>query len=199
MTRSRFRGFIAGAGSTSGVRLVVGHWPTTPLGPFADAMVETAVGHRVLLAPRQEVADFIAATYVFDEVRIESFVVTAAAGAWVVRSPSLSLDLLVGRRTALGVALQAVPARLAESPAWCTLTDPVARVFLRGVRTRGVAREGRREWYGATDAHAATSLSGSFDGVALGELMPVDPPCRFGFSSTPKRPSVTTVVTTVDG
>lgn len=196
--RSRFRGFIAGAGSTSGVRVVVGHWPSTPLGPFSDAMVETAGGHRVLLAPREEVADFIAATYVFDEVRIEPFEVVVSPGAWSVRSPSLSLDLGVGRRTALGAALRAVPARLAEAPAWCTLTDPVARVALRGVRTRGVARAGRREWYGATDARAVTSLSGSFDGAGLGSLAPVDPPCRFGFSSTPRRPSVTTVVTTVE-
>lgn len=196
--RSRFRGFIAGAGSTSGVRVVVGHWPETPLGPFSDAMVETAAGHRVLLAPRDEVAEFIAATYVFDEIRIESFSVEVSAGAWSVRSPSLSLDLAVGRRTALGAALRAVPSRWAESPAWCTLTDPVARVLLRGVRTRGVAREGRREWYGATDTRAVSSLGGVFDGADLGRLAPVDPPCRFGFSSTPRRPSVTTVVTTVE-
>lgn len=196
--RSRFRGFIAGAGSTSGVRVVVGHWPTTPLGRFSDAMVETAAGHRVLLAPRDEVAEFIAATYVFDEVRIEPFEVVVSTGGWSVRSPSLSLDLGVGRRTALGAALRCVPARLAESPAWCALTDPVARVVLRGVRTRGVARAGRREWYGATDARTVTSLAGSFDGAGLGSLAPVDPPCRFGFSSTPRRPSVTTVVTTVD-
>lgn len=196
--RSRFRGFIAGAGSTSGVRVVVGHWPSTPLGPFSDAMVETAGGHRVLLAPRKEVADFIAATYVFDEVRIEPFEVVASPGAWSVRSPSLSLDLAVGRRTALGAALRAVPSQVAESPAWCALTDPVARVVLRGVRTRGVARAGRREWYGATDARAVTSVAGSFDGLDLGALAPVDPPARFGFSSTPRRPSVTTVVTTVE-
>jgi hypothetical protein len=31
-----------------------------------------------------------------------------------------------------------------------------------------------------------------------GRLAPVDPPCRFGFSSTPRRPSVTSVVTTVE-
>ena len=196
--RSRFRGLIAGAGSTSGVRVVVGHWPETPLGPFSDAMVETAGGRRVLLAPRPEVAEFIAATYVFDDIRIEAFTVAVSAGAWSVRSPSLSLDLVVGRRTALGVALRAVPSRWAESPAWCTLTDPVARVVLRGVRTRGVAREGRREWYGATDTRAVTALAGSFEGVDLGTLAPVDPPCRFGFSSTPRRPSVTTVVTTVE-
>lgn len=196
--RERFRGSIAGAGSTSGVRVVVGHWPSTPYGAFSDAMVETAAGHRVLLAPTEQVADFIAGTYVFDEVRVEPFTADLSATTWRVTSPSLTLTLAVGRRTPLGWALRGVPPRLAESPAWCALTDPVARVALRGVRTRGVAREGRREWYGATDTRAVTALSGSFDGTALGDLAPVDPPAQFGFSSTPRRPSVTTVVTTVE-
>ena len=193
--RQRFRGRIAGIGSTSGVRVVVGSWTGTPLGPFADAMVETADGHRVLLAPHQEAADFIAATYTFDELRIEPVAVSAP---WRVRSPSLTLDLELGRRKPLGYALRAVPARLAESPTWCTLTDPVARVTLRGVRTLGTAGNGRREWYGATDTHSVVAMSGSFDGADLGGLADVDPPCSFGFSSTPKRPSVTTVVTTVE-
>jgi hypothetical protein len=182
-------------GSTSGVRVVVGHWLETPLGPFADAMVETADGHRVLLAPHQDAACFTAATYTFDEVRIEPFTVT---DPWVVRSPSLSLDLAVGRRPPLGLALRAVPARLAETPAWCTVTDPFARVLLRGVRTRGTAGNDRREWYGATDTHRVVGLTGTFDGAGLGDLADVDPPCRFGFSSTPRRPSVTDVVTTVE-
>lgn len=196
--RWRFRGAIAGIGSTSGVRVVVGHWHDTPLGEFSDAMVETAAGHRVLLAPRPEVRDFIAGTYHFDETRIESFSVTATSAAWTVRSPSLSLDLELGRRTALGVLLRAVPGALAGSPAWCTLTDPVARVVMSGVRTRGTARVGRREWYGATDNRAVLGAAGRFEDTDLGALAPVDPPCRFGFSSTPARPTVTTVVTTVE-
>lgn len=198
MIRQRFRGQIAGVGSTSGIRVVVGHWHDTPLGEFSDAMVESAGGHRVLLAPRPEVAELIEAAYSFDETRIEPFTVTATGATWSVRSPSLTLDLTTGRRTPLGVALRAVPRRLAESPAWCTLTDPVARVVLRGVRTRGTAGGSRREWYGATDTHRVTSVSGAFDGTALGSLARVDPPCRFGFGSTPRRPSVTTVVTTVE-
>ncbi len=146
---SRFRGAIAGAGTTSGVRVVVGRWDVSPYGAFADAMVETAAGHRVLLAPTQQVADFVASTYTFDEVRIEPITVND----WVLRSPSLSLDLEVGGRTALGRVLRLVPARVGESPAWCSVTDPVARLVLRGVRTRGSAGNGRREWYGATDQH----------------------------------------------
>jgi hypothetical protein len=196
-TRQRFRGAIAGVGSTSGVRVVVGHWADSPLGGFSDVMLETAAGRRVLLAPAAEVAELVAATYTFDEVRTEPVSVAASADRWSVRTPSLTLDLDVGRRTPLGRLLRVVPTRLAESPAWCTLTDPVARVVLRGVRTRGSAGGDRREWYGATDHHRIVSAAGSLDGTDLGALAPVTPPPRFGFSSTPPLPSVTTVVTTI--
>jgi len=197
-TRSRFHGHIAGLGSSSGTRVVVGHWPGTPFGPFSDVMVEGATGHRVLLAPDERVRDFVAATYSFDEVRIEPVSVRPGPDAWQVTAPSLDLRFTVGGRTPLGRALRMVPRRLASSPAWCAVTDPVARVVLDGVRTRGSAGGGRREWYGATSVRAVTSLAGRFDGTDLGTLADVDPPCRFGFSSTPRRPSLTDVVTTVE-
>jgi hypothetical protein len=192
-----FRGAIAGVGTTQGTRIVVGHWPEGPWGPFADAMVQRADGHRVLLAPSEEAAGFVAATYRFDEIRIEPFAVTATDEDWQIRGASLRLDLRVGGRTALGVALRLVPRRLAQAPAWCSLTDPFARVLLRGVRTRGETGD-RREWYGATDHRRVLGVAGRLDGADLGDLAPVDPPTTFGFSSTPRRPSVTTVTTTVE-
>ena len=197
MSVHRFHGRIAGVGSSSGVRVVVGSWDRTPLGSFGDAMVETPAGHRLLLAPSPEVAAFIESTYAFDEVRLEAFSVTRTPDAWHVRSPSLTLDLTVGGRMPLGRLLRAVPARVAASPAWATVVDPMARVALRGVRTRGTALEGRQEFYGATDLHRVVAMSGTLEDAPLGSLAPVDPPCRFGFSSTPRTPSVTTVVTTV--
>jgi hypothetical protein len=196
--RERYQGRIAGVGTTSGVRLVVGNWAHTPLGSFADVMVERPDGHRVLLAPSAAVRDVIEATYVFDEVRVEPVSVTETGPAWEVTSPSLSLRIGYGRRSALGWLLRAVPPRLATSTRWANLVDPVAARVLDGVRTRGEAREGRREWYGATDLRLVTSAAGSFDGAPLGSVAPVDPPCRFGFSSTPRTPSVTAVVTTIE-
>ena len=195
--RLTFDGRIAGVGSTSGVRVVMGRWHASPFGGFADAMVETATGHRVLVAPTREVGDFLSATYVFDEVRVEDVELTDRPDGWRFASPSLSLDVRFGARTRLGRLLRLVPRRMAVDPTWASAADPVSRVLLRGVRTRGVARRGAREWYGATDVHAVVQLDGSFDGAPLGDLRPVDPPCRFGFSSTPRRPSVTDVVTTV--
>lgn len=196
--RERFTGRIAGVGSTSGVRVVVGRWDRSPWGAFADVMVEDAAGHRVLLAPDERVRDFVAATYSFDEHVIEPVAVEDTAGGWQVVTPSLTLGIEVGGRTPLGDVLGLVPARVATSPAWCTLVDPVARVVVRGVRTRGTAGGDRREWYGATSVRTVTAASGQWRGADLGTLAPVDPPCRFGFSSTPRRPSVTSVVTTVE-
>ncbi|WP_137294716.1 hypothetical protein [Nocardioides dongxiaopingii] len=195
--RVRFRGRIAGVGTTSGTRVVVGRWDDSPLGSFADAMVERPDGHRILVAPDPDVARFVAATYEFDEIRVEPFTAIADPYAWRVRSGSLSLDLGFGARTLLGGLLQVVPARVAQAPWWCAATDGVARVVLDGVRTRGETRD-RREWYGATDNHRLVRASGTLDGVDLGGLAPVAPPPRFGFSSTPVRPSVTDVVTTIE-
>jgi hypothetical protein len=196
--RDRFDGRIAGVGTTSGLRAVVGHWADGPWGAFADVMVETAEGHRVLLAPDDRVAEFVAATYSFDETRIESVAVTETADRWQVETPSVSLAFTLGSRTLLGRLLRVVPPALATSPAWCAVIDPFARVLMRGVRTRGSAGHGRREWYGATDVRRITDATGSWEGADLGRLASVDPPCRFGFSSTPRRPSVTRVVTTVE-
>lgn len=195
--RARFRGQIAGVGTTEGTRVVVGRWRQTPLGSFADAMVERPDGHRLLLAPGPDVARFIAATYEFDEIRLEPFEVTVVGDTWRLRSSSLELDLVVGRPTALGRLLGLVPKRVAEAPWWCSLTDQVARRVLDGVRTRGDTRD-RTEWYGATGNRAVTAATGRWEGEDLGTLAPVSPPPRFGFSSTPARPSVTDVVTTVE-
>ncbi len=192
-----FTGRIVGIGSTSGVRVVVGRWAEGPLGAFADAMVERADGHRILLAPNAAVAEFVCTTYEFDEVRVEAFVVEDTSGGWWVSSDSLTLEVTIGGRMPLGRLLRAVPRRLATEPAFTLLTDPVARVLLQGVRTRGTARAGRREFYAATDLHRVTAMRGSLDGADLGGLAPVAPPCTFGFGSTPRTPSVTTLVTTI--
>ena len=198
--RVRFEGQIAGVGSTSGVRVVIGHWARSPFGAFADAMVERADGWRILIVPSERARELVCGTYVFDESRVEpvSLVEHSGGAEWEFTSPSLHLRLGIGPRLPLGRLLRMVPPPVATSPGWASLVDPVARIVLRGVRTRGTAGQGRREFYGATDLRSVLSAEGELDGIPLGELAPVDPPCRFGFSSTPRQPSVTTVVTTIE-
>lgn len=193
----RFDGFIAGVGTTGGLRAVVGHWPRSPLGPFTDVMVEHADGHRMLLAPSREVAEFVGATYVFDEVHVGPVTAGTDGTHWEVDAPPLRLAFTVGGRPPLGLLLRAVPRPLATHPRWISAIDVVARTVLPGVRTRGSAAGGREEFYGALDLHRLTAATTVWDGVEQGVLAPVSPPVRFGFGSTPRSPSLTRVTTLV--
>jgi hypothetical protein len=65
-----FDGHIAGLGTSSGLRAVVGVWQQSPFGAFSDVMLQQPSGRRLLLAPAADVADFIAATYAFDDVAL---------------------------------------------------------------------------------------------------------------------------------
>ena len=70
--RERFDGEIFGAGSASGVRVVIGAWASSPFGTFADAMVEDVAGERTLVAPSDAIAEYVSATYTFDRVAVTS-------------------------------------------------------------------------------------------------------------------------------
>lgn len=200
--RLRFDGWIAGVGTASGTRLVVGHWPRSPFGPFSDVMVEHPDGERVLLAPSRQVADFVAATYRFDRIEVVPVAVTgslSASGAlWLVAAGALRLELRAGRRSALGRLLCSVPAPLVRSPLWAALCDVPARLLMPGVRTLGRAGPGRREWYGARDLRPVLAAEAVLAGVDLGPLGPLDPPVAFGFGSAPRTPSLVRVTTTVE-
>ncbi|MCG6498554.1 hypothetical protein [Kitasatospora sp. A2-31] len=193
--RLRFDGWIAGLGTASGTRLVVGHWPASPLGPFTDVMVERADGDRLLLAPTESTAGFVAGTYAFDRVLIAPVRVDPGPVDWRVAAGPLDLHFTVGRRNALGHLLRAVPAPIAARPAWTAVTDPLARLLL-GVRTRGTAGRGRREWYGVRVLHLLTTATAVLEDRELGPLAPVTP-VRFGFGSTPRTPCLVRVTTTV--
>lgn len=197
----RFEGRILGAGTSSGLRFVVGDWARSPLGAFTDVMVATPEGRRVLLAPDAAVADYVAATYTFDEV-VRCPVAVIEAGTrgdsrWQVEAGPLAARIGIGSRTATGWLLAPLPEFLTRSRLLATLVDPVARVVHPGVRTRGSAGQGRREYYGAKDQHVVTHVSGTWHGDDLGGLTDVVPAPRFGFSSTPARPCLTRVTTTV--
>ncbi|KXF48418.1 hypothetical protein AXA44_30040 [Rhodococcus sp. SC4] len=197
MTRWRFDGEITGLGTGSGVRIVVGHWSRSPLGEFTDVMVELADGHRVLLAPSEVVRDFVTATYVFDETVIVSVRCSRSGGSRTVEGGDLRVSFELGARTTLGRLLNLIPRALASAPWFCVVSDPIARVVLRGVRTRGTAGNGRREYYGAVDQRRVVGMSASWRGRDLGALQPVEPPVRFGFGSTPRTPAATSIVTTI--
>lgn len=193
----RFTGEILGVGTGEGTRVVVGSWAQSPYGRFADVMVERADGHRVLFAPTRAVAEYVASTYSFDEVRVVPVSVERQEHRLSIAAGPLSATVGVGRRTWIGRALHLLPDAITARTWFCRLCDPIARKLLPGVRTHGTAGDGRYEFYGAHDVHAVTSLTASWDGCPLGELSPVSPPPRFGFGSTPSAPALTRLTTTV--
>jgi hypothetical protein len=122
----------------------------------------------------------------------------AAAGSrWHVTAGPVEWTFEVGHRTPLGHVLRAVPGPVGRSLTLARITDRVARWTLPGVRTLGTAGNGRLEWYAARDLHRITASTASWAGQDLGGLAELDPPAEFGFSSTPRHPSLTTLTSTV--
>lgn len=200
MTTEAFSGHIAGLGAEDGTRVVVGRWLTSPLGRFADVMLEGADGTRLLLAPDRRVAHLVAATYDFDDVGLVPVAVRAnpRRRSWQVSAGPFEATLTIGARTSVGHVLHAMPRVLTRTRGYAAAVDPVARVLLRGVRTTGSARDGTREWYAASDQHRIVTAHQTWAGTDLGPLVPVDPPVRFGFGSVPRTPSVTRVTSHVE-
>lgn len=196
-TRWVFDGHIAGIGTDSGLRAVVGLWQRSPFGPFADAMVELPSGHRILLAPSAEVADFIAAVYNFDETRVLDVAASHGARGLRVDAGPLRIRAAVGARTRLGTVARLVPRPLAVHPHWLRAVSPLAARLSAGVRTAGAAKGGRQEYYGVTDLHRIDSASVGWDGGDAGGLSAIQPAVTFGFSSVPPEPSLARVRTTV--
>jgi hypothetical protein len=192
-----FDGHIAGIGTGTGLRAVVGIWNSSPFGAFSDVMVQLPSGHRLLLAPSAEVADFISSTYSFDEVRILNVSAALDQQDLSVDAGALALRARLGGRTLLGCALRAVPRPLAVHPGWLRAISPVAAVLSSGSRTSGTAGSGRHEYYGVSDLRSISSAVVSWDGADAGALSPIVPAVDFGFSSVPPRPTLARVRTTV--
>lgn len=185
-------------GTASGTRIVVGHWPRSPFGSVSDVMVESPAGERLLLASTAQLAEFVASTYAFDRVAVTPVHVSVVGDAWTVVVEGLTVCFVAGRRGGLGLLLRAVPQPLASSPRWVSLLDLPARLLLPGVRTRGSAGNGRREWYGASDLHPIIAVTADRAGQDLGPLAAIEPPVRFGFGSVPRSPALVRVTTTVE-
>ncbi|MBP3041971.1 hypothetical protein KKR91_00835 [Arthrobacter jiangjiafuii] len=193
----RFRGYIAGIGTASGTRLVVGHWLESPFGAFTDVMAENKAGSRLLLAPNPAVAEYIGGTYSFDAVDVVDVRARLTAVNLLVSAGPLRLNLSLGARTLLGRLLEQVPPALAVHPRWLAAINPVAGLLVPGVRTAGSAGGERREYYGVRSIRSIERADATWEGREMGALGPIDPPVHFGFSSTPSAPQIVAVTTSI--
>ncbi len=188
VTVVRLDGVIGAAGFASGDRVVVGHWSRSPVGPLSDVMWASPSGVRTLYVGSAAGAAFITSIYAFDQVTVDP--------AMTVRGDGRSLDVALPTLDAVvtlaaGPGWPIVPPR---RPAWLTrwVEAPLARTLM-GVETYGVSPTGVEEWYQATAWRPVVTARATAAGRDLGGLALIDPPCRFGFSEPPRRPSLTTV------
>ena len=197
--RLAFTGHIAGAGTGSGLRVVVGAWDRSPFGAFADVMLQTADDERVLLAPGPDVAEFVASTYAFDRIEVSEVSVALGADQLSVHTETFAARIGIGGAAPVDWLLRLVPGRLATSPRWLRVIDPVAARVVAGVHTHGTAGNGRTEYYGVRRSRRITAVDGHYRGRDFGGLAPLRPPVSFGFSSAPSSPQIVSVTTTIDG
>ena len=172
-------GSITSVGFASGHRFVVGHWPESPIGAFADIMWARPDGSRVLLAA-EEAAAFVTSIYPFDEVSVQEVSVAVEARRQLtVRARELRLSLELGR---LVVPFPPRP-RLVTG----TVENLCANALL-GVRTHGVSPTGVREWYRVQSLRWVSEASASLHGESLGSMGTLRRPLGFGFTDPPRRP-----------
>lgn len=193
-----FTGHIAGFGTTAGIRMVVGSWLQSPFGRFADVMIERADGQRTLLAPSEQIAEFVSHTYTFDGIEIGPVSVERKPDRFSVAATGLAVTAELGGPAPFDWLLRMVPAPLSRAPWWLRAIDPVAARLVPGVQTAGSAGHGRREYYGVRRTTRIAAVRGTYGEVDLGGVADIDPPVRFGFSSAPPTPQLVSVTTTID-
>ncbi|MDH3296024.1 MAG: hypothetical protein OER95_17035, partial [Acidimicrobiia bacterium] len=161
------RGSITAAGFASGHRLVVGHWPTSPIGPFADIMWRDANDRKHLVAS-PEAAAYVNGVYPFDHhlhhevsVRINHDPGRSRRTTMTVDAGIISLELELGW---LSIPFPPRP-RLMTA----TIESWVSRAVL-GVRTYGVSPTGVEEWYRTRSIRRVVAGRGRIDETDLGPL-----------------------------
>jgi hypothetical protein len=186
----RFDGWILGAAFASGDRFVVGSWPRSPLGSFADVMWARPDGTRMLLAPNETVATFVRRHYSFDGYRLTTVHVEVSPRRLRVVAGPLVLELELMAPSLLSRLLRLRPRWLRTLRPWITLEDAVLRPIVSpllgwspGIRARGRTRDGAREWY-AIHAFRRAAARARLDGCDLGACVPARP-SGFGFSEFP--------------
>ena len=199
----RFDGWIAGAAFASGDRFVVGRWPRSPFGPFADVMWARPDGTRVLIAPDERILGFVGAHYSFEVHTIAPVEVAVSPRRVRATTPELELVLELDRPGPISELLALRPRRLRMMPGWIAVEDAILRPIVgpllgggSGIRARGRTRVGAREWY-AIHALRTARARATLEGNDLGPAV-LARPCGFGFSEFPPMPAAVRVTSQIE-
>lgn len=175
-----FKGRITSSGFQSGDRIVVGTWDESRFGKFTDIMWARPDGHRTLIAPSKDIAEYVDEMYSFDEILIQDIDVEQNGDEMKVSCEMMELEFVWNRgwkipfkRSLLFIA---------------TVELFFAKLFF-STRTHGVTRNNRKEWYAIDRVSKITKANAIISGQSAGQISPMKEPCKFGFSEAPKKPS----------
>ena len=174
-----FKGRISSCAFTSGDRVVIGDWHESPLGRFTDIMWANRDGKRTLIAPNQEVADYVNSMYEFEETIIEEISINNSERQLSLNSGTMNFDLKWNRGW---------PIPFKRSLFFIATVELFFAKLFFGTKTHGTTNNQRKEWYAIDRVSKITSASGKISGQDLGEMTDMSP-CKFGFSEAPKKPS----------
>ena len=175
-----FNGRITSSGFESGDRIVVGAWKESPFGEFTDIMWAKPDGERVLIAPSQEVADYVDAMYSFDQIIIEDITIHHEGSSLSVECKAMQLEFAWDR---------GFPIPFKRSLFFIATVELFFAKLFFGTRTHGVTKNHRKEWYAIDRVSKITKADAIISGQSAGRISPMKEPCRFGFSEAPKKPS----------
>ena len=175
-----FKGRITSSEFESGDRIVVGAWKESPFGEFTDIMWAKPDGTRVLIAPNQEIADYVTAMYSFDEVLLEDIATTGEGRNQKVMSNTMELDFIWNR---------GLPIPFKRSLLFISTVELFFAKLFFGTRTYGVTKNNRKEWYAIDRVSKIKSATAQISGKDAGKFTHMNEPCKFGFSEAPKKPS----------
>ena len=175
-----FSGRITSSGFDSGDRIVVGAWKTSKFGEFTDIMWAKPDGTRVLIAPTQEIADYVTDMYTFDEVILENITTTQGGRNLKINCSSMELEFTWNRGFS-------IPFK--RSLFFISTVELFFAKLLFSTRTYGITKNNRKEWYAIDRVSKVVQATAKIKGIDVGSLTPMNEPCKFGFSEAPKKPS----------
>lgn len=183
-----FQGRITSSGFESGDRIVVGTWKHSPFGEFSDIMWSKPNGRNILIAPTEEIGNYISLMYSFDEVLISKIELIEKKNSFEIKTDYISCNFSWSR----GIR---IPFR---RPLWFISSfENIFAKFIFGTKTSGITNDGKREWYCINKISNVKIANASLSGKNLGQKTKFHPKAKFGFSEPPKKPTSVLVTTII--
>lgn len=137
-------------------------------------------GTRVLIAPNQEIADYVTAMYSFDEVLLEEVLTSLDERSIKVNCKTMDLEFSWNR---------GFPIPFKRSLLFIQTIELFFAKLIFSTRTYGITKDNRKEWYAIDRVSHVKTATAHINGKNAGKFKPMKEPCKFGFSEAPEKPS----------